>query len=87
MSWITISSDYLCVNQLVTTTNTGLQIGIGILFTFLTILSIAVAAQEHSNRETQSVGASIVTEQVEGEAKATNEIAALFPVTTATIIF
>ncbi len=51
MSWITISSDYICANQLLTTTNTGLQIGIGIFFTFLTILSIALAAQDHSSRD------------------------------------
>lgn len=56
--------------------NTGLQIGIGALFTFITILSIAIASSDiksSSSENKTSVGGEVVAEKIDGEAKATNE--------------
>lgn len=57
------------------TTNTALQIVIGLLFTFVTITSIALASNEEASNAkkspeaTNSVGGDIVAENVNGEAK------------------
>lgn len=56
----------------------------------MTILSIALASSDNSSSKTvnnTSIGGEIVAEKIDGEAKATNEKEALFPVTIATIIY
>lgn len=70
--------------------NTALQIIIGALFSFITVISIAIASQtssESSAQKTTTAGASVVAEQVDDEARPIDEEAAIFPVTVPTLIF
>ena len=67
-----------------------MQIIVGVIFTSLTLFSIASASltsREASAEVTTTAGASIIAEKVDDDAKAVDEEAAIFPVTIPTIIF
>lgn len=96
LSWLAMASrpDDDCELNFDSNTNTVLQIVFGLIFTFLTLMSIAMASADEAAKssggkkpEATSMGGDLMAEKVDTDAKATNEEAALFPVTIPTIIF
>lgn len=98
LTWSAMASNYdsECQLNMNDNQNTVLQIIIGLIFTFITVISIAVASHDHiengqkkkNDVEIPSVGGDLVAERAE-DCKQTKEeeIAALFPVTIPTVIF
>ena len=95
MCWTALASnpDRTCNPFIASNANTALQIVIGLLFTFWTVLSIAMASKTNESQRTEnttSVVGNALAEEVEGEAKACSpeeEKEMIFPVTVPTIIF
>ena len=95
MCWTALASnpDLECNPFISSSSNTALQIAIGLLFTFWTVLSIAMASKSIKSQQsenTTSVGGNALAEDVDGEAKASSpeeEKDMIFPVTVPTIIF
>jgi hypothetical protein len=100
LTWSAMASNYddSCQMNMNDSTNTVLQIVIGCIFTFITILTIAGASSDHVDRKTKdenggagqaTAGGDLIAEDAEASKPKTkeDEAAALFPVTTPTKIF
>jgi hypothetical protein len=80
MTWSAMSSRPTtdCEINMNSNTNTVLQIVLGLIFTFMTLLSIAMAsadevAKHGKKTESTSMGGDLVAEKIETDAKATDE--------------
>lgn len=99
LTWSAMASNYNpeCQLNMNDDINTGLQIVVGLVFTFTMIISIATASTTTYNNgqnvkkteATQSVGGELIAENAADCKQETkdDELAALFPVTIPTIIF
>jgi len=93
LTWSAMASNYdeSCQLNMNDSTNTILQIIVGLIFAFVTIVSIALAYKEQVSRgESKTLGEDIIAENVSTDAKPKtkeDEDAMLFPITIATVIF
>lgn len=92
LTWTAIAShpSQECNPFTLSSGNTAMQIIVGLVFTCMTVLSIAMASASSADggkEVTTSAGAGVIAEQVDNEAAAIDEEKALFPVTIQTLIF